>query len=243
MPTPKPYLSAVTLAGALALAACGRGGGGGGGPATDDGECSPDFGKRASGDCYTEAEYREKVREEAEREAEKERKAEEDAGKARANAAALFAAFTQSPSIVRLRGAPAAYDGFRAATGDRHVQRVVVRGMAFEDFIGENPNDTAQPGNPVGPYRIADVTSGGVAGGESVIPFVDGHSPEVIPVPARTVDRRGSGRVGVAVPTRKGTVSPRTVGLREPPGVQDTFETRTFLPSAKRAARRWSGLS
>ena len=90
MPTPKPYLSAVTLAGALALAACGRGGGGGGGPATDDGECSPDFGKRASGDCYTEAEYRDKLREEAEREAEKERKAGEDAGKARAEAAALF---------------------------------------------------------------------------------------------------------------------------------------------------------
>ena len=32
MPTPKPYMSAVTLAGGLALAACGGGGGGGGGP-------------------------------------------------------------------------------------------------------------------------------------------------------------------------------------------------------------------
>ena len=121
-----------------------------------DGECSPDFGKRASGDCYTEAEYREKVRE-----AEMERKAGEDAGKARAEAAALFAAFTQSPSIIHLRGAPAAYDGFRAATDDRHVQRVAVQGMAFEDVAGDGANDAAQPGNPVGAYRIADDTGGG----------------------------------------------------------------------------------
>jgi len=61
------------LAAALALAGCG----GSDKPAADTGGGSCTFGKKADGECYTEAEYRAKVKADAEKKAEDERKAKE----------------------------------------------------------------------------------------------------------------------------------------------------------------------
>ncbi|MCY4243647.1 MAG: hypothetical protein OXD36_18150 [Rhodobacter sp.] len=81
---------------------------------------------------------------------------ETDVERAREAAGALYAAFTQDPSITRLRAAPAALREFRAADGESHSQRITVPGDPFGD-VAEGPgNDAASPGRPEGAYDIAD---------------------------------------------------------------------------------------
>ncbi|MCY4242791.1 MAG: hypothetical protein OXD36_13750 [Rhodobacter sp.] len=59
---------------------------------------------------------------------------ETDGERAREAARKLYAAFTQTPSITRLRAAPAAYDEFRAAgDDDGHSQTATVSGDPFGD--------------------------------------------------------------------------------------------------------------
>ena len=84
---------------------------------------------------------------------------EADGEEAREAAEAFYAAFTQDPSIVSLRAAPAAYAEFRAAGGgDGHSQKDTVSGDPFGDLVDGDgtPDGSDETGDPVGSYEIAD---------------------------------------------------------------------------------------
>ncbi len=92
----------LVLAGGLALAGCGGssddGGGSGGGGET----CSPDFGKKANGDCYTEQEYKDKLQADATKKAEDDAKAKEMSEEVQARAKKLDGYFnaTSAAAVV-----------------------------------------------------------------------------------------------------------------------------------------------